>query len=206
MDEARSSGPVTLNLADTLPHRQPLRVAFAVLAAVIGIVPWAVEGSEAPSAEQVKFFETEVRPLLAASCLKCHGPEKQKGGLRLDSKAAILAGGESGPAVVAGKPGESLLVEAINYEGPEMPPNGKLDTPQRETLAKWVEMGLPWPTTDPGASAAAPKPAAKPKITADDRAFWSFQPLRRPDVPGTADGGWSRNANSGWRRKKKRRK
>lgn len=117
-----------------------------------------------------------------------------EGGLRLDSKAAILAGGESGPAVVPGKPGESLLVEAINYEGPEMPPNGKLGPPQRETLTRWIEMGLPWPATDPGASASALTQAPKSKITAEDRAFWSFQPLRRPDVPSTDDGGWARNA------------
>src|SRR5258707_660697 len=140
MDQARDSGPVTFKPVETLPHRPRMRVALATIATVIGIAPSGSAGPEAPGADQVKFFETEVRPLLAASCLKCHGPDKQKGGLRLDSKAAILAGGESGPAVVAGKPAESLLVEAINYEGPEMPPTGKLGAPQRETLAKWVEM------------------------------------------------------------------
>ena len=72
-----------------------------------------------------KFFEQNVRPLLAEKCYSCHGAKKQKGGLRLDSLEAILKGGESGPAVVPGKPEESLLVSAINYAGPEMPPDRK---------------------------------------------------------------------------------
>ncbi|SIO41147.1 Planctomycete cytochrome C [Singulisphaera sp. GP187] len=197
MDQARSSGPLAKSTPGTRSLRWRIGVALATVAAVTGIAAEGVAGQGDPSAspEQVKFFETEVRPLLAASCLKCHGPDKQKGGLRLDSKAAILTGGESGPAVVPGKPAESLLVEAINYEGPEMPPKGKLGAPQRETLTKWIAMGLPWPANDPGASASAtPTQAAKSKITDEDRAFWSFQPLRRPDVPSTNDGGWARNA------------
>ena len=80
-----------------------------------------------PRAAREQFFEQNVRPLLAEKCYSCHGDKKQKGGLRLDSLEAILKGGESGPAVVAGKPEESLIVEAINYEGLEMPPNGKLE-------------------------------------------------------------------------------
>src|SRR4051812_30760209 len=88
----------------------------------------ALSGEPDQTAEAVreKFFEQNVRPLLAESCYACHGDKKQKGGLRLDSIEAILKGGESGPAVVPGKPEESLLVSAINYDGPEMPPSGKL--------------------------------------------------------------------------------
>src|SRR5262249_32805893 len=89
-------------------------VLFSALVAALAA------GSAAPAAEgidpeQVKFFEAEVRPVLAENCWKCHGPQKQKGGLRLDSRAAVLQGGESGPAIVEGKPEESLLVEAINH-------------------------------------------------------------------------------------------
>ena len=83
-------------------------------------------------AERVRFFEQEVRPLLVEKCYACHGAEKQKGGLRLDSREAILKGGESGPAVVPGKPEESLLVEAMNYEGLEMPPTAS-SSPTRST-------------------------------------------------------------------------
>src|SRR5262249_36367008 len=78
----------------------------------------------------------------------------------------------------------------------KMPPGGQLTEAQRAVLTRWVEMGMPWPETDGQQSAAAAAPAgAKPsKITAEDRAFWSFQPLRRPNVPRTEDGGWARNA------------
>ena len=75
----------------------------------------------------VEFFEKSVRPILAARCQGCHGPAKQKGGLRLDARATILAGGTTGPAVVPGNPKESLLVDAINYgETYQMPPKSKL--------------------------------------------------------------------------------
>src|SRR4051794_13669578 len=70
---------------------------------------------EAPAPEQARFFEAQVRPILAEHCVKCHGPEKQKAYLRLDSRAAALAGGDSGPAVVPGNLEESLLVAAVGY-------------------------------------------------------------------------------------------
>src|SRR5262249_49101036 len=72
-------------------------------------------GGAAADPKALEYFESKVRPLLAERCLECHGPEKQKGNLRLDSLAAILKGGDSGPALVAGKPEESLLVQAIGY-------------------------------------------------------------------------------------------
>src|SRR3954451_16934050 len=98
-----------------------------------------------PSPEQVQFFESQVRPILLEQCLSCHGEKKVKAGLRLDSRAAILSGGDSGPAIVPGKPEESPLVAAIRYEGPEMPPKGKLPQRQVEALTQWVKMGAPWP-------------------------------------------------------------
>ncbi len=75
----------------------------------------------------VEFFEREVRPILVERCQGCHGPSKSKAELRLDSREAALAGGQSGPSVVPGKPGESLLIEAINYgDLQKMPPRSKL--------------------------------------------------------------------------------
>src|SRR5216110_769942 len=74
-----------------------------------------------------EFFESKVRPVLAAHCLECHGTEKPKGGLRLDGRDAMLKGGEGGPVVVPGKPEESPLIEAIRYDGGvQMPPKGML--------------------------------------------------------------------------------
>ena len=94
-----------------------------------------------PTPQQVKFFESQVRPLLAERCFKCHGPEKQKSELRLDSLVGMLKGGKSGAAIVPGKPAESNLIDAINYRTLEMPPDGKLADEQIELLTKWVEMG-----------------------------------------------------------------
>src|SRR5262245_19791475 len=83
--------------------------------------------SERRDADNLEFFEKSVRPILVERCQACHGASKQKGGLRLDSRQAILAGGSTGPAVIPGKPEDSLLVDAINYgEQYQMPPKSKL--------------------------------------------------------------------------------
>jgi hypothetical protein len=131
-----------------------------------------------PTAEQVQFFENHIRPLLAEHCWKCHGAEKQRGGLRLDSRTALLRGGESGPAIVPGKPEESLLIEAVNYASYEMPPEGRLPDALIERLTQWVALGAPWPGHD-----ADVRPAQRSKITDDDRQWWAFQPVRPVPVP-----------------------
>ncbi len=143
-----------------------------------------------PTDQEVRFFEEHVRPVLAEHCFKCHGPETQKGELRLDSRPSLLAGGESGPAIAPGKPGESLLVEAIRYESLEMPPDGKLAADQIASLTKWIEMGAPWPGHDGSVRQPA---ASKPKITDEDRAYWAFQPLRDDPPPTVSPDGWVRN-------------
>ena len=93
----------------------------------------------------VRFFEQHIRPVLASHCVKCHGHTKQEGNLRLDSLNAMLRGGDSGPAVTAGKPEESLLVEALRYEGLEMPPAGPLDEEQVQHFVSWIAAKTPWP-------------------------------------------------------------
>src|SRR3954452_18750573 len=99
-----------------------------------------------PEPADLEFFEKEVRPILVQRCQGCHGPQKQKGDLRLDSRAAAIAGGKAGPAVVPGKPEESVLVEAINYgDLVQMPPKSKLPAKEIATLTRWVEKGAPWP-------------------------------------------------------------
>src|SRR5262249_58873056 len=88
------------------------------------LVAWAIP-SAAGADDPADFFETRVRPLLVDRCQPCHGGEKTQGGLKLTSRAALLAGGENGPAAVAGKPDESLLIPAIRYQDePPMPPTG----------------------------------------------------------------------------------
>src|SRR5204863_8500034 len=134
-----------------------------------------------PDPAQLEFFEKKVRPLLAENCYQCHGPDKQKGGLRLDSRTALLAGGDSGPALIPGELDKSRLVEAVRYGNDDlrMPPKGKLADDQIEVLTAWVKMGAPWPE----AAVRAPAPESAFKITAKDREFWSFQPVRRPPLP-----------------------
>jgi hypothetical protein len=154
--------------------------------------------SPRPDAAAVEFFEKRVRPILVERCIGCHGPDKQKGELRLDSRASVLAGGSSGPAVEPGKVGESLLVSAINYgELYHMPPKSKLPADEIEALTRWVAEGAAW-----GPGAAKPQAAAKPGEGFEEsdefrrRArFWSFQPIRRPSVPAVSDARsrWPRN-------------
>ncbi len=167
---------------------------FAACLIHSALVSWTARAAD-PDAASRAFFEKEVRPLLAENCVKCHGPEKQKGGLRLDSRESVLQGGESGPAVVPGKLDESLLVDAVRYDGLQMPPTGQLKPEQVETLTRWVKIGAPWPedghSAIPSASSATRN---RSKITDEDRGFWSFQPVRRPEVPEVADKSWARNS------------
>ncbi|MFM8273805.1 MAG: DUF1549 domain-containing protein, partial [Gemmata sp.] len=127
-------------------------------------------------------FEKHVRPLLVEKCQSCHGAEKAKGGLRLDSRAALLKGGDSGPVIVPGKPAESLLVKAVGYAGDlKMPPKGKLSDAEIALLSRWIEAGAVWPD-----SGIAPKPGAQFAVTDKHRNWWAFQPVKRPGVPKVA--------------------
>ena len=142
------------------------------------------------------YFELKVRPVLAAHCWECHGAAKQKSGLRLDSREAILKGGETGPALVAGKPESSLLVEAIGYEGSvQMPPRRKLANAEIAALAAWVKQGAPWPEPRPGLTVREPVPVSpsRSSITAKDRDFWSFRPVQDPPPPAVGDPAWPRS-------------
>jgi Protein of unknown function (DUF1549)/Protein of unknown function (DUF1553)/Planctomycete cytochrome C len=144
-----------------------------------------------PSAEAIAFFESKVRPVLADKCYKCHGPAKQKGGLRLDSRAALAAGGEQGQVVVPGHSEQSLLVKAVQYDGElKMPPAKKLAAQQIAHLAQWVKMGAPWPGPE---QPATPPRRSELQVTAKDRAHWAFRPVKRPNPPATRDGAWGLN-------------
>ena len=130
------------------------------------------------SAEQAEFFEKRIRPVLVEHCLSCHGEKKQEGGLRLDSRESLLKGSDGGAVVVAGKPAESGLIEAIRQTGDiKMPPKGMLAAGQIADLAQWVEMGLPWPNAAGKAGSAA----------GSAKTHWAFQPVRKPLVPVTKD-------------------
>ena len=130
--------------------------------------------------EALKFFENEVRPLLANRCYECHSEKKQKGSLRLDHISYITKGGDSGAALIAGNPDESLIIQAIRYKDPdfEMPPKEKLPEKEIAVLEKWVKLGAPWPKTD-----ASIAQVDELGFTEKQRKFWSFQPLTKPAPP-----------------------
>jgi mono/diheme cytochrome c family protein len=162
-----------------------LHTALAVGLALLGVVaPSARAADPQPTPDDVRFFETRVRPVLAEKCFKCHGPAKQKGDLRLDSAAAVKKGGDSGRALlVPGKPDESLLLRAVRHaDGVEkMPPAGKLKDSEIADLAAWVKRGAPFPAA--AAAAAGPDPAK----------HWAFQPVVKPAVPAVRDAGWAKS-------------
>lgn len=135
------------------------------------------------------FFETKIRPVLVEHCLGCHGDKKQKGGLRLDSREAILQGGLSGPAVLTTEPDKSLLLRAIRHTDNEirMPPKGKLPDEAIEALSHWIRLGAPWPMK------AAPLVAGDPDAEQTARQHWAFQPVRMPFVPLVRQKAWLTN-------------
>ncbi len=127
-----------------------------------------------------EFFEKKVRPILIANCVECHGPKKDKGGLRLDSKAGFTKGGDTGAVVKAGEPDKSLLVQVIRYDGDiKMPAKGKMSDADIATLTAWVKGGAPWPED----VAVGPKKGEAFDLHARAKAHWSFQPITRPKVP-----------------------
>lgn len=135
------------------------------------------------------FFENQVRPLLVNACQACHGAKKQNGALRLDSRNAILRGGDRGAAIVPGDPAKSLLVQAVSHQHDlRMPPKQKLTNEQIAVLTKWVRMGAPWP-----AEAEPPAQMRSGPLTGKDRQFWSFQPVRKPALPKIRDANWPIN-------------
>jgi mono/diheme cytochrome c family protein len=144
-----------------------------------------------PTSAAVQFFETKVRPVLVANCFECHADKKQRGDLRLDSLAAMLEGGEQGPAIVPGHPEKSLLVKAINQDGKvKMPPkNKKLTRDEIDALTQWIAMGAPWPAGDK----ATPTRKGEFQISDKDRAHWAYQPVKRPALPAVKNQAWVRN-------------
>jgi cytochrome c553 len=135
-----------------------------------------------------EFFEQNIRPVLVTRCYSCHTSSKM-GGLRLDSREAMLEGGTSGPAIVVGKPEESQLIQLGTNPDPEkrMPRGGAgLSDEEIAKLREWIQAGAEWPGAD--ATAAAADHGLH--ITPEQRAFWSFQPLLKPEAPAVQDTAW----------------
>ncbi len=147
----------------------------SLICAAAAMASWCQTAS---ADEKVEFFEAQIRPLLANQCLSCHGSDRQDGDIRLDSRAAILAGGRHGTLVIESNATSSRLVKAVRGESATAAPACVLKAPaEQQAIALWVEQGLSWPEgktiTDSGERDAA------------TRDHWAFQPVREPTVPGT---------------------
>ena len=158
----------------------PARRALALFAAAL---PGLALHAAAPDSTGIEFFERRIRPLLVENCYECHSHGKEiKGGLTLDSMQGARAGGESGPAVVPGKPAESLLLRAVRYQDEHlrMPPKKekRLSADQVADLEKWISMGAPDSRTGRGA-----KLSPMEEIRLDGRTHWAFRPLTKPAPP-----------------------
>ncbi len=153
--------------------------ALGSIAAVLSFTAGAWGASL--GADSAEFFETKIRPVLASNCYSCHQDSKL-GGLRLDSRDAMLKGGNSGTALTPGDPDKSLLIKAVRQTDPKlkMPMGGRLKDNEIADLAAWVKAGAIWP------DAAKPVAAAgdgEYVIRPEQRAFWSYQPLHKTEPP-----------------------
>lgn len=132
-----------------------------------------------------RFFEEEVRPLLAAKCQSCHNDTVASGGLAMTSRESMLRGGSRGPSLVPGSPSDSVLIAAVEQSGAlKMPPTGALPASEVEALRTWVQGGAAWG-----------RPAGDPKAS---EALWSFRPVVRHEPPQVRDTAWGRNPIDGF--------
>jgi mono/diheme cytochrome c family protein len=153
-------------------------------AALVLVCAASLEAADSEAA----FFATRIRPLLAHNCFACH-TDSRLGGLRLDSREAVLQGGKSGPAILLSNPDDSLLIQAVSYTHSrlKMPPTGKLKEEEIADLRNWIKSGAVWPET------SVPNAAPLYVITPERRAFWAFQPVRKPPLASVKNEDWVRS-------------
>jgi cytochrome c553 len=139
-------------------------------------------------ADSVAHFEKHIRPLFLTHCISCHGPDKQKGGLRLDSAAGWQTGGDSGPAIAAGDPERSRVLKAIRYTNRDlkMPPDGKLSEAEISAMEQWIREGAPDPRTGDATRVSAAK-------TPDASEHWAFKLPKQGPTPAVKDMTWPQN-------------
>ena len=163
-----------------------LKIAIAAIGVVF--LPLAlVRGDETKS----EFFERHVRPLFVSKCQSCHNAKEAESGLQFSSRQAILKGGDRGPAVVPGKPQESLLLRAVEYQSePQMPPKSRLNRQQIAAIRKWIAAGAVWPVTN-----ASPITTGRKRFepTEEQRKWWAFQSVQDPRPPALSSA-WPKNS------------
>jgi len=163
------------------------------LAAAVCVAVSAAVGRGAEPADSPEFFEKKIRPLLVEHCFKCHGDPKEKqpkGGLRADSRAGLVKGGDNGPAIVPGDADKSRLIMAIRYQNPDlqMPPKGRLSDAAIADLAAWVKSGANWPQGGMDSANAV----SQFDLTKRKREHWAWQPVRPSMPPEVKDPSWPR--------------
>ncbi len=156
------------------------RISYRVLIVLIAL--WTIGNvrAEAPLDQKgMDFFEAKVRPVLVSRCYQCHSEsaDELKGGLKLDTREAARAGGDSGAAVVPNDIAKSLLVAAIRYDGLEMPPDARLSNDEIENIERWIRMGAPDSRDGPAA------PVVRKFDPIEARDFWSLKPISNPALP-----------------------
>ena len=150
------------------------------------VVAYALPANDPPATftpAQLATYESVVKPVLAANCLKCHGAEEKiKGGLNLTVRSEIMKGGDTGPAFDAKNPKDSLLLKAVHYkdEAYQMPPKAKLADQDIAVIEKWVLAGLPMSETKAAAADHKPKGGV---VTEEAKKYWAYQPVTKPAVP-----------------------
>jgi len=170
-------------------------VAFAMAWPGGPSAPWQDEKqvSELPSFNDhdIEFFESRIRPLLVEHCHECHSGDDPSGNLNLAFRKTAVAGGDSGPAIVPGKPGESLLVKVIHYgDIIQMPPDSKLPNESIALLEEWIRRGAPWPSEAAGAHAGGDQ---KLDDWTRREQHWAWQSPKQPPVPEVANPDWTRS-------------
>lgn len=164
-------------------HILPLFLSASLLVSVS-----AAKAADTSADAEIKHFRSSVLPVLKAKCLKCHGlGEKVKGGLKLTTREALLKGGENGPAIEKDALANSTLLQAVHYDGLEMPPNGKLPEKEVKAIERWVMAGAPWPEGLDLANVTIGK------ITEEDRAYWAYLPRTDVKLPAVRKADWPAN-------------
>jgi len=161
-------------------------IALGVIGLLAGLPVRSLDGA-APAGKDVAFFENKIRPVLVTQCYACHAADSDElgGNLRLDDRASIRQGGQSGPALVPGDPDASLLIQALRYDHLEMPPEQPLSPAVVRDFESWVRRGA----ADPRRGEAA----AESDDQLDWEALWSFLPRRTPPLPAVSAKAWPRD-------------
>ncbi|MDB4338755.1 DUF1549 domain-containing protein [Rhodopirellula sp.] len=178
-----------------LSLRQHFAICLVVLVATQINSSTISAGETEFSPEQIEFFEKHVRPLLIERCFECHSSdaEEVEAGLLVESRSAMLDGGDNGPVIVPGDASKSMLIQSVRYETLEMPPDSKLSNEEIRSLEKWVEMGAPWP--DDELKPTSEQMSAETEINWPEAraSHWAFRPLSNAAPPIVQNNPWPMN-------------